>query len=288
MRKSSNAAAVFRFAVPRHVLPALLFMLWVMCGCAAVRPLSRALPPLKDPQQFLRSMLQDYVAIKHFSAMCRMKITSPRGSVSVKGIVAGLLPSSLRVEMFAFLNQLAFVFSTDGAAMSFYLPSRNTFYTGKAADGHLAFLYGADIRLHEAIALFLGYPSSIVLSDTGPATWQYDNDRYLFKLPSAGGRRQQIWVDFELNKITQYRLCDAAGNTVYDFSFSDFRPAGTHMVPYAINLYFHQSQTRINVTYSEMDTELLPDSGLFTLAPPAHAERLPLEELSRSILLQPE
>lgn len=278
---------IFRSAAQRHILLALPCLFWVICGCAAVRPPSRAIPPVKDPQLFLRSMLHDYDEIKHFSSLCRMKITSPRGSVSVKGAVVGLPPSCLRVEMFAFLNQLAFVFATDGATMSFYLPSRNSFYNGKAADAHLAFLYGADIRLQEAVSLFLGYPR-IVLSETAPVTWQYDNGRYVFSLPADYNRRQQIWVDYGLNKITRYRLFDAAGTALYEFSFGDFRPAGAHRVPYAIDLYFHRSQTRISVTYSEIDTALPPDPALFALVPPSQAERLPLEELSRSILLQAE
>jgi hypothetical protein len=279
--------AVSRNAVFRHALPALLFMFWIMNGCAAVRPSPRALPPVKDPQQFLRSMLHDYDSATHYSSLCRMKISSPRGSLSVKGLVAGRFPSCLRVEMFAFLNQLAFVFATDGTTMSFYLPSRNAFYNGKASGDHLAFLYGANIRLHEAVTLFLGYPR-IVLSDSVPVTWQYDGNRYLFNLPSSGNSRLQIWVDYELNRVTQYRLSDTAGTVLYDFSFMDFRPAGAHMVPYAIDLYFHQSQTRISVTYSEIDITLPPASGLFALAPPAHAERLPLEDLSRSLLLPAE
>ena len=93
-----------------------------------------------------------------FPPLSRIKIASPRGSLSVKGAVIARAPACLRVEMFAFLNQLAFLFATDGSIMSFFLPAQNSFYTGKAADEHLSFLYGTDIRMQDATALFLGYP----------------------------------------------------------------------------------------------------------------------------------
>jgi hypothetical protein len=49
---------------------------------------------------------------------------------------------------------------------------------------------------------------------------------------------------------------------------------------------FHQSQTHIIIAYSDIDSALPPEAGLFTLIPPAQTRRLPLEELSRSIIIK--
>ena len=270
----------------RRVLIALTFLMGVLSGCAALRtPPSREIPPLPEPRVFLQNILKEYAAREYFSALSRMKIASPRGALSLKGAVVVRSPSCLRVEMFAFLNQLAFLFAADSATMSVYLPAYNAIYTGKAANEHLAFLYGSDLPLQDAITLFLGYPH-LAPYDASRVTWQYDNGCYLLELRSDGGYRQQVWVDPILNKIIKYMLYDAAGRAQYEFLFKDFRPAGTHTVPFTIDLMFHQSQTHIIISYSDIDSALPPEAGLFTLIPPAQTRRLPLEELSRSFIIK--
>jgi len=277
---------MFTTAVHRRVLIALTFLMWVLNGCTALRtPPSREIPPLQEPRVFLQNILKEYDALEYFSALSRMKIASPRGALSLKGAVVVRIPSCLRVEMFAFLNQLAFLFATDSATMSVYLPAHNVIYTGKAANEHLSFLYGSDIPLQDAITLFLGYPH-LSPYDASRVTWQYDNGCYLLVLRSDGGYRQQVWVDPVLNKIIKYMLYDAAGRAQYEFLFKDFRPAGTHTVPFTIDLMFHQSQTHIIIAYSDIDSALPPEAGLFTLIPPVQTRRLPLEELSRSFIIK--
>jgi outer membrane lipoprotein-sorting protein len=234
---------------------------------------------------FLQNILTEYAAREYFSALSRMKIASPRGALSLKGAVVVRSPSCLRVEMFAFLNQLAFLFAADSATMSVYLPAHNVVYTGKAANKYLSFLYGSDLPLQDAITLFLGYPH-LAPYDASRIAWQYDKGCYLLELRSDSGYRQQVWVDPILNKIIKYMLYDAAGRAQYEFLFKDFRPAGTHTVPCTIDLMFHQSQTRIIIAYSDIDSALPPEAGLFTLIPPAQTRRLPLEELSQSFIIK--
>jgi|GEM_PF-1267271 len=288
MRKSSAAPCILNKTGRFFVLPGLLFLFCVVSGCAALRPASRefpAVPPLKAPHAFLQKIVSENEALQHVSALSRIKIVSPRGSLTVKGAVIARAPSCIRVEMFAFLNQLALLFATDGSVMSFYLPAQNSFYTGKAADEHLSFLYGTDIPLHDATALFLGYPR-ILPYETEHLILKSDAGQYLFELPSAGGGRQHVFVDPMLHKITKYVLFNAAGDPLYMFSFGNFKAAGPHSVPGVIELSFFQSQTRVTITYSEIDSILPPDAELFTIPAPARAKKLPLEALAQSRLMQ--
>jgi outer membrane lipoprotein-sorting protein len=273
-------------AVYRRVLIALTFLMGVLSGCTALRtPPSREIPPLPEPRVYLQNILKEYAAREYFSALSRMKIASSRGALSLKGAVVVRSPSCLRVEMFAFLNQLAFLFATDSTTMGVYLPAHNVLYTGKAANKHLSFLYGSELPLQDAITLFLGYPR-LAPYDASRITWQYDKGCYLFELKSDSGYRQQVWVDPIRNKIIKYMLYDAAGRAQYEFLFKDFRPAGTHTVPFTIDLMFHQSQTHIIIAYSDIDSALTPEAGLFTITPPAQTRRLPLEELTRSFIIK--
>jgi outer membrane lipoprotein-sorting protein len=286
MQKSSNDKNMLTTAVHRRVLIALTFLMGVLSGCTALRtPPSREIPLLQEPRVFLQNILTEYAAREYFSALSRMKIASPSGALSLKGAVVVSSPSCLRVEMFAFLNQLAFLFATDSATMSVYLPAYNAIYTGKAANEHLAFLYGSDLPVQDAITLFLGFPH-LSPYDASRVTWQYDNGCYLLELRSDGGYRQQVWVAPILNKIIKYMLYDAAGRAQYEFLFKDFRPAGAHTFPFTIDLMFHQSQTHIIISYSDIDSALPPEAGLFTLIPPVQTRRLPLEELSRSFIIK--
>jgi outer membrane lipoprotein-sorting protein len=286
MRKRSNDNNMLTAAVYRCVLIALTFLMGVLSGCTALRtPPSREIPALPEPRVYLQNILKEYAAREYFSALSRMKIASSRGALSLKGAVVVRSPSCLRVEMFAFLNQLAFLFATDSATMSVYLPAHNVLYTGKAANNHLSFLYGSELPLQDAITLFLGYPR-LAPYDASRIAWQYDKGCYLFELRSDGGYRQQVWIDPILNKIIKYMLYDAAGRVQYEFLFKDFKAAGTHTVPCTINLMFHQSQTHIIIAYSDIDSALTPEAGLFTITPPAQTRRLPLEELSRSFIIK--
>jgi len=273
-------------AVYRRVLIALTFLMGVLSGCTALHtPPSREIPALPEPRVYLQNILKEYAAREYFSALSRMKIASSRGALSLKGAVVVRSPSCLRVEMFAFLNQLAFLFATDSTTMSVYLPAHNVLYTGKAANKHLSFLYGSELPLQDAITLFLGYPR-LAPYDASRITWQYDKGCYLFELKSDSGYRQQVWVDPIRNKIIKYMLYDAAGRAQYEFLFKDFKAAGLHTVPCTIDLMFHQSQTHIIIAYSDTDSALPPEAGLFTITPPAQTRRLPLEELTRSFIIK--
>jgi hypothetical protein len=291
MVKSSAATLKFKNSARRHIfLNALLFFCLAIIGCTAIRPSPREIPagpPLQDPQAFLQKIIANNQTLQHLSALSRMKISSPRGSLSVRGAVIARIPACLRVEMFAFLNQLAFLFSTDGSEMSFFLPAQNRFYTGKAADEHLSVLYGAEIRLQEATALFLGYPL-ILPYDAAQVDWKYDNGRYLLMLFSDSGYRQHVWIDPQLHKIVKYVLYNAAGAAQHMFSFSDFKPAGQYWLPKTIELTFYPSQTHILLTYSDMDATQLPETGLFNVTAPEHAIKLPLRDLSQSIFIPAE
>jgi hypothetical protein len=290
MRKSSAAFCIFKISGHYIILGALFCFFCALTGCAAIRPapgVTTAGPPLKDPHAFLQKIVEENKKLQQLSALSRLKIASPRGSLSVKGAVIARFPACLRVEMFAFLNQLAFLLVTDGATMSFFLPSQNTFYTGKAADEHLSFLYGADIRLQDAITLFLGYPR-ILPYDAAHLTWRYDTGRYLLVLPTEGGLSQQVWIDPAFNKIVKYALFNAAGKAQYMFSFADFKEAGSYRLPGSINLTFYPSQTHVIITYSDPDTAITPETGLFTVTTPNHARISPLRDLSQSFFLPAE
>jgi outer membrane lipoprotein-sorting protein len=287
MRKSSAALSIFNNTGRVRVLPALLLFL-VVSGCAALRPASReypAVPPIKEPLALLRKIMSGNESLQHVSALSRIKITSPRGSLNVKGAVIARAPGCIRLEMFAFLNQLAFLFATDGSVMSFFLPAQNSFYTGKAADEYLSILYGTGLRLQDATALFLGYPR-ILPFEAAHINCKSDAGQYLFDLPSAEGSRQHVFFDPMLQKITKYMLYNAAGDPLYLFSFANFKAAGTNSFPNAIELTFFQSQTRITMTCSDIDSNLVPDAGLFTIAAPARAKKLPLEALAQNRLMQ--
>lgn len=290
MRKSSAATRILKNSSRCYILITLFCFFCAVIGCTAIRPSSRVTsvaPPLKDPLAYLKKIVKENEKLQQLSALSRLKIASPRGSLSVKGAVIAHFPACLRVEMFAFLNQLAFLFATDGSTMSFFLPAQNTFYTGKAADEHLAFLYGADIGLQDAITLFLGYPR-ILPYDGAHLTWRYDEGCYLLVLPSESGSRQQIWVDPALHKIVKYVLYNADGKAQCMFLFTDYKEAGSYQLPGSINLTFYPSQTHIIITYSDTDTAVAPETGLFLVAAPTHARVLPLHDLSQSLFLPAE
>ena len=280
MKKSRNEA--------RSILPPLcLLVLTLFCsGCAAFSVKHRPLPPLAEPHAYLQSII-NAPAPPCFSATARIKTQSQQGKLTVRAAVFARAASSLRVELYGFLNQLVLLFTTDGNAMNILYPYTSSFYSGTAADQNLALLFGAEISPADAVNLLCGLPPIIPFKFDRVVITQ-DSPWYQFELISDAGLRQHIWVDPASKKVVKYILYTEAGKPFREFSFSDFTLIGHFVLPMKIDLLFHEPNNRLTLDYQEANIPHHIEDQLFILTPPVGVKMYSLKELPQSPLMQPQ
>ncbi|MCX5896114.1 MAG: DUF4292 domain-containing protein [Proteobacteria bacterium] len=268
--------------VIRHSVYALLIITSLslfFVGCALLTKTYRTLPPIDDPHTYLQHVLQRAKMVNHLIGTARLKINSPGGKLSTKGVILAQLPSSLRLETFVFFNQPSFLFATDGNKASLYVPSSNVLYSGEATAEHLSLLFGAQLKSEDIVNLFLGSPR---LGEYDPAqvSWKPDGTTYMITASAHDSYRQHVWIDPSLGRIIRYELCNKDGNPVCNFLFNDFKSAGNMLIPYTISLLFPLSRTQITIHYETVDSAELPAKELFSIKPSRDTKLLPLKELT--------
>jgi len=280
MTKIKNEA----LSILPHVYVLLFFL--ICSGCAAISVKYRPLPPLADPHAYLQSII-DARAPGSFSATARIKTQSPQGKFTARAAVFARTAASLRVELYGFLNQLVFLFTTDGTTMSFFYPYSGSFYAGNVADQNLALLFGGAVSTFDAVDLLCGLPPLIPFTHDRVVSTQ-DSPWYQFELISDAKLRQHIWIDPARKKVVKYILYDASGKTLREFAFADFTLIGDFMVPLKIELIFNESGTRLAVDYQKVNIPHYIDNQLFIMTPPAGVKMYSLKELPHSPLIQPQ
>ena len=268
-----------------HVLLLQLFLL-ICAGCAAFSVKHRPLPPLADSHAYLQSII-NAPAPPCFSATARIKTQSPQGKITAHAAVFARAASSLRVELYGFLNQLVLLFTTDGNAMNIFYPYTSSFYSGTAADQNLALLFGAEISPADAVNLLCGLPPIIPFKFDRVVITQ-DSPWYQFELISDAGLRQHIWIDPASKKVVKYILSTEEGKPFREFSFSDFILIGRFMLPMKIDLFFHEPNTRVTLDYQKVKIPHHIEDQFFILTPPAGVKMYSLKELPQSPLMQPQ
>ena len=269
---------------PLHPFP-LLFYLLICSGCAAFSAKHRPLPPLSDPEAYFQSI--NVQAPAFFSATARIKSESPQGKLTARAAVFAHAAASLRVELYGFLNQLVFLFTTDGAAMNIFFPYSSSFYSGTVADQSLAHFFGGEITLADAVDLLCGLPPVVPFTYDRLTSTQ-DSRWYQFELISDAGLRQHIWVDPASRKIVKYIAHTKSGIPSDEFSFSDFTIIGDFILPKKIDLIFHYTGTRLSIKYDEINVTQPIEEQMFTMQPPAGAKLFSLKELTHGPLIQPQ
>ena len=270
------------------ILPPLcLLVLTLICsGCAAFSVKHRPLPPLADSHAYLQSIINAQ-APPCFSATARIKTQSQQWKLTARAAVFARAASSLRVELYGFLNQLLLLFTTDGNAMNIFYPYSSSFYSGTAADQNLALLFGAEISPADAVNLLCGLPPIIPFKYDGVVITQ-DSPWYQFELISDARLRQHIWIDPASKKVVKYILYTEAGKPFREFSFADFSLIGNLMMPMKIDLFFNEPNTRLTLDYQEANIPHHIEDQLFILTPPVGVKMYSLKELPQSPLMQPQ
>jgi outer membrane lipoprotein-sorting protein len=269
------------------LLPLCLLVLTLICaGCAAFSVKHRPLTPIADSHAYLQSII-NAPAPPCFSATARIKTQSQQGKLTARAAVFARAASSLRVELYGFLNQLVLLFTTDGNAMNIFYPYTSSFYSGTAADQNLALLFGAEISPADAVNLLCGLPPIIPFKYDGVVITQ-DSPWYQFELISDAGLRQHIWIDPASKKVVKYILYTEAGKPLREFSFSDFTLIGHFMLPMKIDLFSHELNNRLTLDYQEANIPQHIEDQLFILTPPAGVKMYSLKELPQGPLMQPQ
>jgi hypothetical protein len=255
-----------------------IFLLTFIIGCASLPEKYPILPDIADPQAYLSATLDKIVDYHHLAAIANLKVHSSHGKLSIKAVIIVQKPTLLRLETLDFFSRPSLIFITDGELMDLFSPSENTLYSGDATRENLALFFGVSIEAIDAVHLFLGFPP-ILEYDASSISWKKEGKNYLFKVVSPDKSIQHFWVDPSLKRIVKYILFDAFQEPISEFSFNEFKSIDEARFPHKIELKFFLPQTEIMLHYRDIDLANPPSKDLFSLIPPPHVKRLPIEEL---------
>lgn len=263
-------------------LSRLYILLFVLaCGsCAPFLIKHKPLPPVPDPHAFLQAAI-DKTLPERIMASAQMKTQSPQGNMTMRATIFAHAVSSLRIELYGFLNQLFMLFSTDGTNMAIYYPHTASFYSGAANDKNLSFVLGDEISPADAVNLLCGIPpiipyDQIVLVNTP------DSSLYQFELVSHDHWRQHVWIDPTHKNIVKYILYDESGKRIREFSFNEFSSIKNYIIPLNIALILSKSNTHIVIRYQHIEIPRNIENQLFAIMPPDGVKTYPLHELPQS------
>ncbi len=259
---------------------ATLFLVVLSGSCAPFFVTHKPLPPLPDQQAFLHAALHKTLP-ERIAATAQMKSRSLKGNVNARATIFAQEMSSLRIELYGFLNQLLLLFSTDGTTMALYDPHTSSFYSGAAKDGNLSFFLDEAISPADAVHFLCGIPP-IIPYDRFELINNSDSSLYQFELVSHDRWRQHIWVEPVHNRIVKYILSDESGEPVREYRFNDFTFVKNYIIPLTIELAFYKSNTRIVLRYQHIEIPKQIDEHFFSITPPAGATTYPLHELPHS------
>lgn len=269
-----------------QILSRLYILLFVLaCGsCAPLLIKHKPLPPVPDPQAFLQAAI-DKSLPERIVASAQMKTQSPQGNMTMRATIFANAVSSLRIELYSFLNQLFLLFSTDGTTMAIYYPHTASFYSGAAHDKNLSFMLGDEISPAEVVNFLCGLPPIIPFDQIVPVNAP-DSSLYEFELLSYDHWRQHVWIDPAHKKIVKYILYDKSGKRIRELSFNEFSSIENYLIPLNIELILHKSNTRIFIRYQHIEIPQHIKKQLFAIIPPAGAKTYSLHELPQSSLPQ--
>ncbi len=172
--------------------PALLIFL-LLGGC-------RALPPAPPPvtgissEALLARLRARQQQIQSFQAKGRITFLSPQQNYSGTALLAGRLPTSLKVDILDFFGRTILSFATDGAEVKILSPQENKLLRGPATPGNLAAFIPPTVSLPQALRLLVG---ALPFSPGPPDHFEYQtaSGRYLLEWRQGSALAERLWVD---------------------------------------------------------------------------------------------
>jgi hypothetical protein len=229
----------------------------------------RALAPDDPrPEALLRGLYRTADARKGLRGQARFSLDAPDLRFRRPQRMALQRPARVRVEVLAFLGQVAAVLAIDGSEYQFLDNSTLALQEGRVTPDLLWRVARIDLSAVEVVEIVLGAPLPAAGLSRGPA-WQGPEGQIAIDFRDDDGRtRQRFQFDPE-GRLEQIRSVDAAGESIWTVDYGDYRPVGAGAGAFAhqIELSFPRVEARSKFSFTAVELNPELSDTLFRLAP---------------------
>ena len=264
-----------KFQINKSIFIVIVLSFFFFCSCAGIPVRQPLLPVLKDPADYLQEVIKKSQSINNVSGYAKLKINAAGQTSTTRNIFFVKRPDRIRIETLGFLSRPALFFVAGGMNMSIYVVQNNALYSGQTSAEIFERIIGMRLELPEIVVAFLGQPP---LSEClkRNLSCSEDGNRYLFTLV-CDDKKQQLWVDPALKKITRYKLFEET-SPVYEYAFSGFKLLDDHLFPLKIDIHHYTYTTDITLELESLSFDTIPEDR-FSIKPPQGASCFGIEKL---------
>ncbi len=267
---SAIGAAMVNATVRRPALMTVALLL--VSGCATLRPPAPVVaPPLPSAAELVTRLEQQRAARVSLRALARFVYDGPDEHRRARQVVLVQRPERLRIEVLSPLGTV-FVLTADNGALAAYVRSEATVYRGRASRANLQRYARVDLSVADAVDVLLGTPP---LGDGRNDEVSFDPTSDTIQLSSAADASAHVIAFDRALRAVAIETHDA-GEVRWRAEFSAF--AAPAEVPTTIVIALPPQQQRLTLELQEVEVNPAIDAALFTLATPAGAREVALDD----------
>lgn len=246
----------------------LLALTVFVVSCA---PATKPVPLLPDLEQKLLSQLRN--SGEEFSTLegiAKVEVADAERKVSTRQILLAKKPGMLRTEILSPFGTPLMLIATDGHEMTAYLPGDSLFYRGEATDANIQRLLRIPLRLDDLVDIVL-YELPLFEYSSVDAGLE-NSSHYLLTLEENGAYHQEFRFDRDLRLVNARYTAKDEMLLEVNYEFRSLQST----YPQKIRAEMPQHESRLTVTFSDVETNVDIRADRFLLSPPAGVEVSPL------------
>jgi hypothetical protein len=230
--------------------------------------MGRALTPDDPrPDALIRGLVRTADARQGLRGQARFFLDAPDLRFHRPQRMALQRPARVRVEVLAFLGQVAGVLAIDGSRYQFLDTAAHALQQGPVTPDLLWRVARIDLSAVEVVDLLLGAPLPAPGLSRGPA-WQGPEGQITIDFRDGEGRSLQRFQFDAEGRLQQIRSVDDAGEDIWTVDYSDYRQLDAGAFAHQIELRFPRVEARSKFSFSAVELNPELPEALFHLDPP--------------------
>jgi hypothetical protein len=255
----------------------LLTLLWGLSGCATLPPPH---PGVAVAEDVGRTLLHDWLAASRehdaLEGVARVRVQTAGRTLNGTQILLAARPDRLRAETLSPFGTPLLVMAVDGDELGVWLPGENLYYGGRATPENLGRFTQLPLDAADLVDILLARPP--VMAHRQLSTFLLPEGGWRIEL-AAGTRSQQLLFDTH-RRLREVRYLQG-DQLQLQLAYSE-AGAEPRALPRRIDLELPGQKTRASLVFTELATDRLLQPELFSLAVPAGAVVVRLDDPPRS------
>ncbi len=251
-----------------------LLLVVLAAGCPALPPAPPPVAPLA-PEDVAARLRSRHQALQSFHAKGRVTLLSQERNYSGTGLLAGRLPSTLKVDILDFLGRSLLSFSSDGQEVRVFFPKEGKLFHGPASPRNLAAFIPPALTLPQTLRLLVG---ALPLNNGPPQGGEFDAAQGLYRLEwraPNGAVQERLWVAAQELRPVKGEWYGEDGKVRFSFELGEYGSLPGPL-PAKITVYTVIPKVELRLVYKEMEVNPPLKAGDLVLQAPPGVAQVPL------------